>query len=212
MLTPFTPSCYRCPERKAIVRVPPRYCEAERSILKRSAPRSGRECRRNDMSESTGGGPPRVPTRAAGEHRAHAGHPPEADRVRRPADVPDHLLPRLRPAEGHAREQVLDPGLRRAEGHRRPQGQVRRAQRRRPAGRHGRPGRPAARHARAEGRHRRGPGHGRQGRVGNRRDRAVRGRQPAVLAPIPASATPRCSSRRTASSSTARRSSSSRTR
>ena len=71
--------------------------------------------------------------------RARAGHAPEADRHRRSADVPSIIsLPGLRPAQGHAREQVLDPGLRRAEGDRRPEGQVRRAQRRRPAGRDGR--------------------------------------------------------------------------
>ena len=73
--------------------------------------------------------------RRAGEHRAHAGQPSEADRLRRSGFLHRALVPGVRAAQGHAREQVRDSGLGRPEGHRRPQGQVRRAQRRRPAGR-----------------------------------------------------------------------------
>ena len=143
------------------------------------------------------------PDGLAGPHRHHAGLAPQANRLRRPARLHRHLFPGVRAAQGHAREQVRDPGLGRPEGDRPPRRQVRRAQRRDPAGRLRRRER-QARHAGARARRsQRALAQRRQGGV---RDRRHAARSPTTTSgsrrPIRASATPRCSSRRTASSST----------
>ena len=124
------------------------------------------------------------------------------------------LVPGVRPAQGHAREQVRDPGLGCAEGDRRPQGQVRRAQRRHPAGRLQRADERQAGHARAA-RPRSAPRSPKAGKASSTRPTSA-ARSPTTTSAsrrrTRASATPRCSSRRTASSSRAARSSTSRTR
>ena len=118
------------------------------------------------------------------------------------------LVPGVRAAQRHPREQVLDPGLRRAEGDRRAGGEVRRPQRRRAAGRDGRARRRTPRHGRPA-RPPSTPPSPRPARPSRRPPSAARSptTTSASRRPIRASATPRCSSPRTASSSTARRSS-----
>ena len=172
---------------------------ARRSVRAAAAASAGRE--RNDRHHSRRMGVARRPHGAARADRdAPRRHIPSAPSSAACSRLHRHLVPGVRPAQGHAREQVRDPGLGRAEGDRSPQGQVRRAQRRHPAGRlqlaRGQAGRHPSGARRSRRRSRR------PARSSTRPTSAAR--SPTTTSgsrrPIRASATPRCSSPRTGSS------------